>query len=680
MNDKRLRVWDVKTGKERRRLEGDADIHALSADGRVLATWDRELLRVVDFATDTELVRIPTADEHPSSREGRLALSADGTFVALATSSGALSAWEVKSGALRLHQTHVVALTALAFAPSGPILSWTCRYDPTIHRWDVLSGKEMAPCPGHEHAVQSLAFGPDGKTLVSSGLDERVRFWRGDPWEAIPDKLPWSLGRSDSLILGGRTAVSRDGRWLALARDGKDMQIVHASSGKMTRKLLGSSKFCCVAFSPDGRFVAGGDVSTPTSTSRGRLHLWDVATGKAIHVVYGHGDLVRAVAFSPDSKTVATGSDGVRLWDVSTGVQVRRFPHGRSIDAIAFTPDGKAMAAAGQGAVVWEVATGKELLRTAAGDFVSGLAVSPDGRLLATGGRDKIVRLWDLATGTELVALTGHLGVVHVLAFTPDGKHLASGSADTTILIWDVHAALAWVRDQGKRGPRPADFDALWSDLARADAAAAHKAIWTMASEPARTVAYLESRLKPADKEEDAFLVPPGDSLRYHRGIEILERIGTPEAKALLDKLARGPASRASREASAALRRLERLRPVPIRPRHEPTDAERLEQLWRDLGDADAATGHRAIWDLVGDPERATALLKARLEPAAKEENDTGLLVPAGPALRGVRAVAVLEHIASEDARKLLEVLAAGPPARLTREARAALERLKQRK
>jgi WD40 repeat protein len=120
--------------------------------------------------------------------------------------------------------------------------------------------------------------------------------------------------------------------------------------------------------------------------------------------LYGHSNPVRSVAFSPDGKTLASGSsdETVRLWDLATR-QLLGEPlvgHSNSVLSVAF---------------------------------------SPDGKTLASGSFDDTVRLWDLATRQPLgEPLVGHSLVVTSMAFSPDGKTLASGSYDFTVRLWDL--------------------------------------------------------------------------------------------------------------------------------------------------------------------------------------------------------------------------------------------------
>jgi WD40 repeat protein len=184
------------------------------------------------------------------------------------------------------------------------------------------------------------------------------------------------------------------GNTRAQASEDDNHSLVHSIiQGSARRTLEGhSGRVTAVAFSLDSRLLASG-------SGDGTVRLWDPVTEAVCRTLEGHFGWVRAVAFSPDGRLLASGSGDktVRLWDPTTGA-VRRTLEGHS-------------------------------------DVVSAVAFSPDGRLVASGSADKTVRLWDLATGTVCRTLEGHSDVVLAVAFSSDGRLLASSSADKTVRL-----------------------------------------------------------------------------------------------------------------------------------------------------------------------------------------------------------------------------------------------------
>jgi hypothetical protein len=215
-------------------------------------------------------------------------------------------------------------------------------------------------------------------------------------------------------------------------------------------------------------------------------------------------------------------------------------------------------------------------------------------------------------TGKELRKLTGHRGKANVLVFSPDGKTLISGGDDTTILFWDVAAVTG--REPAEKRLSPQEWEALWKALAGTDAAQAHQAIARLTASPG-TVSALNERLHPA---------PKLDADRLERLLSDLDS----ENFAVRDQ---------------ATREIEK------------------------LGGAAGQAIERALASADASPEK-----RRRLERLQSQ-----LGVPTGEPLRELRALEVLERLATPESRQFIEKLAKGAPdARLTREAKTALQRL----
>jgi WD40 repeat protein len=197
-----------------------------------------------------------------------------------------------------------------------------------------------------------------------------------------------------------------------------------------------------VAFSPDTKLLASGGADR-------QVMLWDIESGELERVLLGHENTVTSVAFSPDGQTLASASDDgtVRVWKLNHEQQVAVLEGpGGCLLSLAYAPDGKTIAC-GSGwrtrepkIRLWSTDGYQELtaLQRHTGHIWS-VVFSPDGQTLASGSADNTVRLWDTETFEERQVLHGHKGWVWSVAYSPDGSLLASGGGDHTVKLWDAH-------------------------------------------------------------------------------------------------------------------------------------------------------------------------------------------------------------------------------------------------
>jgi RNA polymerase sigma factor (sigma-70 family) len=279
----------------------------------------------------------------------------------------------------------------------------------------------------HGKRIQSIAFTPDGKTLLSGSEDDHTLF--GD-------------AEHDRSVIAWDIATGREVRRYTTDRHGR----IEA-----------------VAVSPDGRLVAGGYYNGSVALqndNNGVFCVWDAATGKKLLQVLAGREGVGAIAFAHDSKSLFTAErkedQPIRCWDVTTGQELRQFPGYKvGVDRLAVSPDGKLLASAGTDQegytiVFVDLDSGKEVRRYSAHDqWIRGLAFAPDNRMLASVSYDSTVRLWDATTGQRLQELRGHREWVYSVAFAPDGKTLATGGRDRTVRLWDVKSGREQVRIEG---------------------------------------------------------------------------------------------------------------------------------------------------------------------------------------------------------------------------------------
>ena len=193
-----------------------------------------------------------------------------------------------------------------------------------------------------------------------------------------------------------------------------------------------------VAFSPDGRTLASGSINDKT------IKLWDVHSQRQIATLTGHSDSVKSVTFSSDGQTLASGSyKTIQLWDVHSQRQIATLTgHSGSVYSVAFSPDGRTLASGSNDKTIklWDVQSQGEIATlTGHSNDVNSVAFSSDGRTLASGSY-KTIKLWDVHSQREIATLTGHSNWVRSVVFSPDGRTLASGGDDKTIKLWNVHS------------------------------------------------------------------------------------------------------------------------------------------------------------------------------------------------------------------------------------------------
>jgi WD40 repeat protein len=202
-----------------------------------------------------------------------------------------------------------------------------------------------------------------------------------------------------------------------------------------------------LAYSPDGKYLAAG--------AHGEVLLIDVASGDIATKLTGQTAKVTALAFNKEASrlAVASGTPGksgeVRIYSIAANGLPNAKPdhhldaHSDLIYAVAFNPDGKTLATAGYDRAIklWDIASGKEASSLKDhSDTIYALAFSPDGKLLASGAADRAVKIWDTATVKRLHTLSDATDWVYTLAWNPDGKHLAGAGVDKSIRVWEVSA------------------------------------------------------------------------------------------------------------------------------------------------------------------------------------------------------------------------------------------------
>jgi WD40 repeat protein len=592
-----------------------------------------------------------------------LAFAPDGKRLAVASAGGVDLVEAATGNSLRKFPAFPGVSPCVAISPDGKTLA-IGGADATIRLWDTATGKEVHPHEGHAGALGAAVYSPDGTVVATSAADVTIRLW--DPRTGREVRRFTREHKAGVAVGPALLTFAGGGKLLAAAWADGLVYRWDVSSGKpLSPKHDFGPAYLLSAFSPDGASLA-------RVTPDGAVHLWDVATGQEFRRLGGPAGkappapgmwgAISAIAFAPDGRTVATGlssamfnpymstvtmggpptmaGTSIKLWEVASGKERAALPvdstpastYGlppggfnpgwgymgpgfAAITRLAFSPDSRTLAVAANGIRLWDLAARRERRRldVPAPIGAAALAFSPDGKIVALGGPGLLV-LCDPVTGAELARRELHHQVVTALAFSPDGRTLTTGMTDTTALVWDVRPLLDEARRRGG-DPSRKQLEALWQELGSADAGKAYEAMWALARAARPAVPFLRDRVRPVP------LLGPGRIARLVANLEH-ERYAVRQQ---------------------ATRELERLGELA-----EPALRQAL------AGNPALELRRRAEKLLV----KATAPIS---EPAM---------------LQALRAVEALEHAGTAEARQVLEDLAGGAPeARLTREARAALER-----
>jgi WD40 repeat protein len=329
----------------------------------------------------------------------------------------------------RVLRGHERAVTSVDWSPDGSRIA-TSSADGTAWIWDPLTQAELLVLRGHGDEVRAVAWSPDGTSLATTSADKTTRIWDA------------ATGRQRIILRGHQeggwgVAWSPAGDRIATSSNDCTTKIWDAADGRELLTLRGHEDHTeRAAWSPDGGRIA-------TVSSDATVRVWDAATGAQLMVLRGHESAVRGVSWSPDGRRIASCSNDtiIRIWDAADGTGLMRLRgHGHTVGSVAWSPDGSRLASASSDRTVriWDGQRGSALL-VLRGPDISPFRVSwsPDGRFIATAADNRTAQVWEAGDVLEQLVLRGHASIVRSVDWSPDGRSIATASDDRTACAWD---------------------------------------------------------------------------------------------------------------------------------------------------------------------------------------------------------------------------------------------------
>ncbi len=444
-----IEYWDAQAGNNIKNvlIEEDFDVAAISPQRKILACGGHGPLYFWDLETGERLKSVEKADERPESLE----FSPDGRKLVTGSSWETVSVWEVSTAKLLKTFGGGEEFNSVTYSPDGKTVAAGAD-DGIIRFWDVATGELKKEITGHlSSEIYAATYSPDGSTLTC-GSERKIQLWNPQTGELL--KTATEPGCKVYSVV-----YSSDAKLLATGGTSKKARLWDVGTGRFLGSFTGhKDTIYAVAISPDQTLLAsGGGSKSPRrgankhSDGDNTVSLWEIRTGELYHIgerlatFTEHTARVSSVTFSPDGKTLASGSQDktIQLWDVNTHTHYKTLTgHEGGVTAVVYAFYGSTLASGSEDGTIrlWNTHTGDLLLPPIEGaGHVTSLAYSPDDRILASASEDpNYINIWDALTGKHLHTFMGHTHRVNAVLFSPDGKTLASVSSDSTILLWDL--------------------------------------------------------------------------------------------------------------------------------------------------------------------------------------------------------------------------------------------------
>ncbi len=375
-----------------------------------------------------------------------MALSHDGETLATGSEDGTIQLWNTNTSELRTtYIGHKGSVVKVVFSPSGKMLA-SCTERRQVNIWDTQNAKIIHTILSDAEPISEVTFFPDEEMVLTLGKNDSYQFiieyWNAQTGDHIKDDLIeenftaiaispdcktlacsgdsplqfWDIENTKRLSIDTETegdydylAFSTDGESLVAAERWEYLSLWSVSPMQLMKNFTHDEAFNSIAYSPDGKTVASG-------TKNGSVKIWDVSTGKRIQTISGHNsEKIYTAAFQPDSAIITIGTKSeIQLWNVQTGDLVKTVPEPRY--------------------------------------NVYSVKYSDDNQLIATGGESKKARLWDAQTGRFLGSFVGHENYIYSVDISPDSRILATAGGynrrrpevkerfnrDNSVCLWEI--------------------------------------------------------------------------------------------------------------------------------------------------------------------------------------------------------------------------------------------------
>jgi WD40 repeat protein len=280
----------------------------------------------------------------------------------------------------------------------------------------------------HGSRILSLAYSPDGQILAAGGGNDPLRLWNPKTGAMIREiNEPWVHALT----------FTATGKTLLFGGYQKHIRLWNFELDKETGRLDGhKAAVKAIAVSPDTAVIASG-------SQDGALYLWDMESKCKVAELVGHTDEVNALAFSPDTDInllASAGSDRlIFIWDTETNKFKHKLDGGCGVCALAFSADGKTLYSAGDDSLIrrWDVASGKQT-GTFKGHEGTIVSLFVQGETVVSGALDKTIRFWDAPTFEQRRSLPRRQGDCDALAVTKAGDFLATAGTNNTLRIFEA--------------------------------------------------------------------------------------------------------------------------------------------------------------------------------------------------------------------------------------------------